>query len=75
MKHPLFFTIGFLFITALALLIIPGLDIAAWYFLQPVGFWQKIILVVAELICFFPRFIIGGSIWVGGVSVLKEVSE
>lgn len=42
---------------------VPGLDILAWYFLQPVNFWQRMILIAVEGFTLVPRGALGITVF------------
>jgi hypothetical protein len=60
--------------TIIALCLIPGLDVLAWHFLKPEGFWQSIILIAIEIATAWPRIFAGMLIWLGVVAFGKEIS-
>ena len=66
---------GALLLLTFLLFVVPGLDILAWHFLNPTGFWQKIILVAVELLSLWPRIIL--DIFVAGVgaTILSAINE
>lgn len=73
-NYPLFF-LGFILMTGLAATVIPGLDILAWYLLQPHGFWQRIILIGIELLSTWARLVLAFFIWGVGMNIFNEICK
>ena len=69
------FAFSLLFVTVVALSIIPGLDIAAWLTFQPANFWQKLILGTVEVVTLWPRLLLGGLIFGLGSKLALEIFE
>lgn len=66
---------GLVFSTLAALSIVPGLDILAWHFLHPAGFWQKLILAAIEVFTLWPRVMLALLVWGLGFTFTAAVSE
>ena len=78
MKHGpnyVLFSLVLVFATAVALSIIPGLDILAWHLLHPVTFWQRFGLVAVEALTAWPRFVFGMFVWGALTAIGAKISE
>ena len=69
------FVFGLILATLVALLIIPGLDFIVWYLLKPVGYWQRLALMAAEVLIGFPRMFVAFFVWLATAKLFQEMSE
>lgn len=54
--------LAFMICVAVALGIIPGLDILAWHILNPTTFAQKFLIVALEILTMWARVILGFAV-------------